>query len=540
MSIGIQFTEVSTDPASTVSAPSAVIALTGCAPIGPVNEVTRCLSATDDAQFGLQVPGFSIPQALWAIRQNDPSAIVLVTNVAPTDRGVAVDRVTITNETKTLVSGATQLAFAPEGAIVVKDSTGATTYTLTTDYTISATGAFARNPSGAITVSQVIKVTYSHLPSHQLVANKVQLPDAPYQSAPLLVYNVTKATTYTEGTDYTVNAYGLLTRLNSGSMTAGQTLIFDYDVFDGITAADIIGTAVPREGLYQFEEALTAYGYMPTIWIAPNYMQEVGVLAAMQTFADTYGGVIFVDCPEGDDIAALTSARSAGSGDVIDISDERVALLYPFVSVYSPAINDTELRPMSPFAAGYQSKIDRLEGPQIPLGNWHNNGVQQPLKGIVGIERTITFNPNRDITSDANTLASMQVFTIRSGNVLWGDRSTAKRDSTAVTTFLSVRRVMDLIKNSIIAGALQFIGRPINKLLIDSILQNGNAYLASLVQDGWIVKGTMVFNLADNPDTEIALGNLTFALTVIPSVPAEQVNYNMNVTVTGLGAILTA
>ena len=242
---GIEIREITTASASTVAPPTAVIALIGSAPIGPVNEVTLCKNATDDAQFGYQVAGFSIPQALSAIRLQAPNAEVMVVNVALDTYGDGIPLVPVTNETKTLVAGAAQLNYAPEGAIVVRDNTLATTYTLTTDYTISSTGAFARNPSGAIGPTDTLKISYSHLENHTFSSNKITLNDPPFVPAEaVVVYSKTKATTYVAGTDYTLNAYGVITRINSGAITSTQEVIVKYQPFAGISASDIIGTAL--------------------------------------------------------------------------------------------------------------------------------------------------------------------------------------------------------------------------------------------------------------------------------------------------------
>lgn len=540
---GIKVTEISSSPSSAVSAPSAVIALIGCSPIGPVNTLTQCRSAVDDAQFGLQVPGFSIPQALSAIRANDPGANVLVVNVALANAGTRNTLRTQTNESITLVAGAGTLGRAPESspAPVVKDATLATTYVQGTDYTISTNGAFARVGT-AIGATDTIRVSYSHIGTYSFVADKATLPAAPYRSMTPILYNLLKTVTYVAGTDYTISAYGVVQRIPGGAMTAGQMFMADFHTFDGIVAADIQGTASPRTGLYQYELAYGTYGYMPTMWCAPYYTQVTGVATALASWTAQYKGIYFIDEEEGATVANVITHRGGGSGSKLDTSDERAVICYPFVDVYSPASNDTELRPPSMFLAGYQSMVDRLEnGPHRSAANYHTaGGSPVALKGIEGVELSLSFHPNSELTTDISQLEAVGVVAIRPGNIFWGLKSAAFPDSTAVTGFYAVRRTADMISVSIIDAGLEFIGRPINKALIDAMLQKFGNYMSGLVQAGSIVSGKVTYTEADNPPASLALGQLTFGITIIPSIPTKQIDVNFNITVEGLAAILAA
>lgn len=57
---------------------SAVVGLVGCAAFGPVNQPTLVLSDLDNAQFGKDMPGFSITQALDAIQDQGAGTVVVV------------------------------------------------------------------------------------------------------------------------------------------------------------------------------------------------------------------------------------------------------------------------------------------------------------------------------------------------------------------------------------------------------------------------------------------------------------------------------
>jgi phage tail sheath protein FI len=84
---------------------------------------------------------------------------------------------------------------------------------------------------------------------------------------------------------------------------------------------------------------------------------------------------------------------------------------------------------------------------------------------------------------------------------------------------------MDVVHESLEDASLQFIDRPINQALIDAIRETGNAFMRTLIQRGALLTGSKVLTYikADNPDTEVAAGHLTFALTFMVPVPGERI-----------------
>src|ERR1043165_4696731 len=113
---------------------SAVIALVGVAPKGPVNQLTLCYKDSDDAQFGKTLPGFNIPKTLQIIRAIAGNCPVLIVNTFDSKANVAA----VSNESQTVTGGKIKLAFAPIGDVVIKLSDGSTDAPIVkdTDYTL--------------------------------------------------------------------------------------------------------------------------------------------------------------------------------------------------------------------------------------------------------------------------------------------------------------------------------------------------------------------------------------------------------------------
>lgn len=138
---------------------SSVIALFGIAPQGPVNQLTQCLTAADDAQFGSTLPGFNIPKTLQIIRAIAGSCPVLVVNTFNS----GTNTTQVTDEVQQVLNGSLKLSAAPIGAVTIKNSDGTpATIVLGTDYTLDAFGNFAVI-SAVITNSTNLKFTFKKL-----------------------------------------------------------------------------------------------------------------------------------------------------------------------------------------------------------------------------------------------------------------------------------------------------------------------------------------------------------------------------------------
>jgi phage tail sheath protein FI len=165
---GVETIELTSGPVSVTVVRSGVIGLVGIAPKGPINTLTLVSSQSDAAQFGEELTGFSIPQALAAIQANG-AATVLVVNVFDPDTMVTA----VTSEVLTAVaSRKTKLAFAPVGTTpVIKDVTDVTTYVAGTDYTIDDFGNITILAAiGTIAEGAVLHATYEKLDASAITA----------------------------------------------------------------------------------------------------------------------------------------------------------------------------------------------------------------------------------------------------------------------------------------------------------------------------------------------------------------------------------
>lgn len=155
---GVETIEVNTGTRTIQVVKTAVIGLIGIAPKGDKNKPILVNNDRDAAQFGSQIPGFSIPQSLNAIFAQGAGTVIVV-NVFDEASHTA----TVTAEAKTVTNGKLKLDYAPIGTVTITDATGdPVEYVLGTDYSIDDYGNFTVL-SSTITDGTALKFTYKRL-----------------------------------------------------------------------------------------------------------------------------------------------------------------------------------------------------------------------------------------------------------------------------------------------------------------------------------------------------------------------------------------
>jgi phage tail sheath protein FI len=156
---GIETTEVEHGPRPIRVVKSAVIALVGTAPVGPVNELTLCLNDTDAARFGSHRNGFSIPEALQGIYDFGAGTVLVVNVLDP-----AVHSATVTGQAGQFTEhNQLQLEHGALQTLQLKSADGSITHRLGTDYTVSMlTGIVQRLASGSIAANAQVQADYTY------------------------------------------------------------------------------------------------------------------------------------------------------------------------------------------------------------------------------------------------------------------------------------------------------------------------------------------------------------------------------------------
>lgn len=487
---GVEVIEVPNGPVPVTVVKSAVIGLVGTAPTWAVaspvvaaglNTPTLVSSALDAAMFGPLVRGYTIPYALAAIQAQGAGQAIVVNVFDPTRH-----------------------------------------------YTAIAATAFSFNTQNVINLG------------HMGVSNVV-------------VTSNPAGTTYVAGTDYTLDAVnGAITLVPTGSgghITAGASVLIAFRYADPskVVDADVIGAITG--GVYTGAQALqTTYGtlgFFPKILIAPGYSQDTTVAVALDAMASKVRAVALVDSPPATSATAAIANRGT-VGNAFATSSARTILCYPQETFFDTGVvptgvtlnasgipltaqlNANAVAPYSQWVAGAMAAKDLAQGYWWSPSNTEVDGMLGP---DVQLYASIL-----DASSDVNNLNAAGIVTVfnafGTGLRVWGNRSAAYPTATTPGNFISVRRTMDVIEESVELAMLQFIDQPISNALIDAILASANAFIRSLIQRGALVAGAASFNPAENPSAQIAGGQLVFDIDVMPPPPTERITFEAFIDVT--------
>ncbi len=272
------------------------------------------------------------------------------------------------------------------------------------------------------------------------------------------------------------------------------------------------GIDTAGDGDVTLEEAIEAMrlsrnliGYSPKILITDDPVNAPR--AKMIEVAEKLRAVVPTDV-QGVDVQAMLTGRAT-------YTDAREFLVGPKVKV------DSEDLWYSWIMAGMIAWTDENHG-------YHYSPSNKVMETVEGTEFPITASIT-DSTADTNVLNAQGITTVFSGYAqgyrTWGNRNASFPAASGINTFLSVIRTADVLEDAIESVSLQWIDRPINNALVDSIVESVNQFFRTKIGEGVIVDGQASFDPEKNTETEISNGHLVISYEFIPPPPLERLTF---------------
>jgi len=355
-----------------------------------------------------------------------------------------------------------------------------------------------------------------------------------------LKISVVPVTTLIAGEDYKIgyNEDGVaeFEILKPARVPADEVYVSFHEADAGkVTSADIIGRVNSLtdelEGLELVESVFPKFRLVPSILIAPKYSQEVGVAAVMKAKCTGINGVFraiaIVDLPT-DEIKSYTNA--AEYKNLKNLADTSLIVCYPKVSL------DGKQFFLSTQLAGLMNKVDYERGDDMPYWSPSNQQLQCDSSVMAdGTEKIFSL-------SQANYLNSQGIATalnFSNGWCFWGNCTGLYPSSTDVKdVFISVRRMFNWLANNLILSYFQKVDNPMNRRLIDNLVNSINLYMNGLAAKGAVLPGSHVeFTEAENPTTDLLNGKIKFHIYYTPPIPAQDINFVIEYDVSNLQSL---
>lgn len=304
---------------------------------------------------------------------------------------------------------------------------------------------------------------------------------------------------YKAGTFYVINVY------DPAKHTAGVSAVTADDIKGGYDIA-----SNKRRGMELLKEGFNRFGTDAKILIAPQLDADKTIAAELEVFADNLKAIAYVDAPTGTKLAQAITGRGPQGTINFNTSSPRVRHYFPHVK------NGEKLESLATHAAGLRMKVD------VEKGYWWSTSNRN-LKGVTDTELRLTARID-DYQSETNALNAAGITTVfnsfGTGFRLWGNRSACYPTVTHIKNFETAMRTGDLIDESIRRFELQYIDRPIDDALIDSLLESIDTYMRTL-------KSIVGYSVQLDPDADLvdsfSKGQVPIQYEFTPKIPAERI-----------------
>ena len=199
------------------------------------------------------------------------------------------------------------------------------------------------------------------------------------------------------------------------------------------------------------------------------------------------------------------------------LTDEFLALCWPRIGFGENAYW------LSTQAAALTTLIDANNG-QIPY--------ESPSNKLIRADRSLVKAGGAVFLAydAANVLNSQGVVTAMNFNGwrLYGNRTSIYPTSDdPKDSFIACRRMMNWLQNTLAINYFSRIDSPLNRRLVDTIVDEINLFLSGLTSQGVLLGGRIAFLEEDNPVTDLADGKMVFRIYVGLVTPARSIELRL-------------
>ena len=327
------------------------------------------------------------------------------------------------------------------------------------------------------------------------------------------------------GTDYEA-AYDddvvlVITALADGEVADAASLFLDYDELDAsmVDADDIIGGVSISDGSYKGLETLNKVfpltGLVPGIVLAPGWSEDPTVAAIMKAKAGNinshFKAITLNDVPT-DVVKKYTDVKAWMNQN--SYNDTSQVVCCPLVKMGDKVYH------MSTHVLGVIATVDSSND-DIPYESPSNKSIQ--INGCCLKDGTeVALGP--DEGEYLNGQGVVTALNFIGGWKCWGNRTACYPSNTdPKDAFICIRRMFNWHAQTFIQTYWAKVDKPINKRLIQTIMDSENIRLNGLAGQGVILGGRVEFREDENPTTNLMDGIIKFHTYITPCAPSREI-----------------
>lgn len=351
-----------------------------------------------------------------------------------------------------------------------------------------------------------------------VVNKRVTLPAEAIDDALLVVKPAGgSGSAYEKDTDYAViytDAGMVIELLPDGDAYAANSLNISYTQ---VTPASILPAHVAT-GMEAIELCVTTLGIVPDLIVAPKFSEDPAVAAVMAAKAGGINGMFrakaIIDIPSGADGAPTYSDVFAYKNGK-SLTDKTQEPCWPKVTLGGKTYHYS-----THFAAAVAITDAMFGAPHVSPSN--KSLLADGLVTQDGTEVNLTL-------AQANTLNAQGIVTglnFMGGWKIWGNYTACYPGNTDVKdAFFCVSRMFDWVANTTIQTCWTYVDDPMNRRLIDNVVDMMNIWLNGLTGSEYLLGGRIEMLEEENPPTNLAQGIVKFHIYITPPGPAQELDF---------------
>lgn len=265
------------------------------------------------------------------------------------------------------------------------------------------------------------------------------------------------------------------------------------------------------------ELCMSTAAIVPDLIVAPGYSKDNTVAAIMATKAAAVNG--------------LFQAKA-----LIDI-DSAKCTKYTDAIAYKPAnnlVNEEQILcwPMHKLGGKKFHMSTQLAGLMASVDAEHENPYESPSNKNFQMDSLCLADgtPVMQTKAQADMLNANGIVTalnfLSSGWVCWGNYTACYPSITDVKDyFIPVSRMFGWIGNTMIQTFWSKLDQPMNRRLLDNIVDSCNIWLNGLTGSGYLLGGRAEVLDNENPVTDLMAGIIRIHLYITPPSPAQEIDF---------------
>lgn len=328
------------------------------------------------------------------------------------------------------------------------------------------------------------------------------------QSGTVLVKNTDYTTVYT--------ATGLVIALMS---TSTHYNLASLNVSYSKVTPDSVTSSVISTGMNAIDLCMSTVGVVPDLICAPGFSADSAVAAIMAAKAESLNGVFkakaVVDLNCASDGCTSYSGVAEAKAAANMVSAYQI-VCWPMVSLGGKKFH------MSTHIAGLMAKVDSGNG--NPYESPSNKNFQMDSLILADGTEVLQTKAQADTVVEAGVVTALNF--LASGWVCYGNYTACYPGNTDVKDyFIPISRMFGWIGNTLVRTFWSRLDSPMNRRLIDTILDTANQWLNGLTGSEYVLGARCEMREEENPETDLMAGIVRLHIFVTPPVPAQEIDF---------------